>query len=72
MSVSEHDRQIMGTPEEARAALIERASEWRRLRQPLIAPPSEHRKNDLLEREARLQLANAALLWLWHEENPPP
>ncbi len=58
----------MGTPEEARQALIEKARAWRALRQPRMATPAEHRKEEAREREARFQLANAAVLWLWHEE----
>ena len=63
------DREIMGTPEAAKDALIEKAREWRRLRQRIRATRSGHAKTELMEREARFQLANAALLWLWHEEN---
>lgn len=66
------DRQFMGTPDAAKAALLERAREWREYRQPSIGSANEHRRVDALEREARFQLANAALLWLWHEENPLP
>ena len=64
------DREVMGTPEAAKAALIERAREWRSLRQPSMDTRAGHRKIEIQEREVRFQLANAALLWLWHEENP--
>lgn len=70
MAVSADDRAIMGTPEEAKAALLEKAREWRTLRQPMIATGPDLRRNEVAERECRFQLANAALLWLWHEENP--
>lgn len=58
----------MGTPEQARQALITKAAEWRAFRQPIIGTAAALRKRDIGEREARFQLANAALLWLWHEE----
>ena len=35
------DREIMGTPEAAKDALIEKAREWRRLRQPTNWPQRE-------------------------------
>ena len=60
----------MGTPQEARDGLIAAARLWRELRQPIMATPKELRAIEGREREARFQLANAALLWLWHEENP--
>ena len=66
------DRQYMGTPDEARAKLVDRARKWRQYRQPSMATAAEHKKRDILEHEAQFQLANAALLWLWHEENPDP
>jgi hypothetical protein len=64
------DRQYMGTQQAAKEALIEKARAWREYRQPLIATAKEHKRREALEREAKFQLANAALLWLWHEENP--
>lgn len=64
------DRKFMGTAEDAKQALIEKARLWREYRQPLIATSKEHKRRDVMEHEARFQLANAALLWLWHEENP--
>jgi hypothetical protein len=63
-------RRVMGTAEDAERMLAEAASEWRRLRQPLIAPAREQKRRELEEREARFKLAGAALLWLWHRENP--
>ena len=70
MTTAANDREFMGTPEAAKARLIEKARAWREYRQPLIATAKEHKKHAALEREAKFQLANAALLWLWHEENP--
>lgn len=67
---AEDDRKYMGTPAEAKAKLIDASRAWRMLRQPSIATPAGHAAVDAKEREARFQLANAALLWLWHEENP--
>jgi hypothetical protein len=64
------DRQYMGTPEAAKADLIEKARAWRLTRQPSMATAAQHRKSDIAEHEVRFQLSNAALLWLWHEENP--
>jgi hypothetical protein len=66
----EDDRQYMGTPEAAKAALIEKSRAWRQLRQPSMATAAGHRKTQAKEHEVRFQLANAALLWLWHEEHP--
>lgn len=60
----------MGDPADARAALIEKSRAWRQLRQPSMDTAAGHRKTEAREHEARFQLANAALLWLWHEENP--
>ena len=67
--VTELDREIMGTPERAYAALMEKAREWRKLRQPMMATAKELRERDKREHQVRFELANAALLWLWHEEN---
>lgn len=58
----------MGTHEQARLALFTKAAAWRAFRQPIIGTAARIRENDIAEREARFQLANAALLWLWHEE----
>lgn len=63
---------MMGTRDEAYAALIAKARKWRELRQPIIADRRELREIDREERQVRFELANAALLWLWHEENTPP
>lgn len=68
-AVAADDRKLMGTQDQAREALIEKARAWRELRQPSIATASEHRRIDKLEHQIRFELANAALLWLWHEEN---
>lgn len=64
------DRKYMGTPEEAKTALILKAHAWRELRQPRIDTAAGHRRIEAREREAQFQLANATLLWLWHEEHP--
>jgi hypothetical protein len=69
---SEEDRKIMGTPEAAKADLIDKTRRWRELRQPSMDTPAGHRQTEAKERETRFQLANAALLWLWHEENTRP
>lgn len=66
------DADCMGTPEEARQGLIDKARAWRALRQPLIAPAREQKAREAADREARFQLANAAVLWLWHEEQKEP
>lgn len=66
----EDDRKYMGTPEAARAALVEKSRAWRELRQPSMDTRAGHRKAEAKEHEARFQLANAALHWLWHEEHP--
>jgi hypothetical protein len=68
--MSEDDRKYMGTPEAAKADLMAKLERWRELRQPLIAAPAEHKKREAEERELRFTIANAGLLWLWHEENP--
>ncbi len=70
-SASETPADYMGTPEEARQDLIEKARAYRLLRQPRMAPAAEHRKTEAAEREARFQLAGAAVHWLWHEEHKP-
>jgi hypothetical protein len=69
-AVSEDDRKIMGSPADAKQALINLARKWRTERQPTIGTRTELRNLENRERETRFQLANAALLWLWHEEHP--
>lgn len=64
------DRQYMGTAVDAKTALLEKTRAWRETRQPSMATSAEHRKSETLERQLRFELANAALLWLWHEEHP--
>ena len=66
------DRQYMGTPAEAAEALIAKAREWRETRQPFMGTRKQHRDRDAREHQVRFELANAALLWLWHQENPAP
>jgi hypothetical protein len=56
----------MGTRAEVEEKFLAAVDRWHQLRQPLIAPPKEHRKRDILEHEARFQLANAASLLAWH------
>lgn len=63
------DRSIMGTPQDAHDRLVEKARAWRELRQPRIDTAAGHKKIDVAEREARFQVANAALFWLWHVEH---
>jgi hypothetical protein len=46
------------------------AREWRKLRQPVMASKRELDEIEKRERQVRFELANAALLWLWHIENP--
>ncbi len=70
LAVSAEVRALMGTADAARDALIAKAREWRELRQPLIAPHKVHRDKELRERQVRFELANVALHWLWHQENP--
>lgn len=60
----------MGSPLAAAEKLAELARRWREMRQPSIATAAEHKKQHALEHEVRFQLANAALMWLWHRENP--
>ena len=60
----------MGSALDAKVTLIEKARLWRSLRQPIMATAKELREIEAKEREARFQLANAALHWLWHVENP--
>lgn len=60
----------MGNAHDAKVALIEKARLWRSLRQPIMGTAKQLKENETQEREARFQLANAAMLWLWHEENP--
>jgi hypothetical protein len=60
--------EIMGSAISAKAALIAKATEWRKLRQPIMGNPKQLRDQEIAEREARFQLANTALIWLWHEE----
>lgn len=64
------DAGLMGDPAEAKTALLEKARAWRELRQPSIDSAAGHRATEKNEHQVRFELANAALLWLWHEENP--
>lgn len=59
----------MGTPEAARAKLIAAARKFRELRKPMFGTKGEIKLNDQSTREAQNQLANDALLWLWHVED---
>ena len=61
----------MGSAEDAQAALIAKARKWRELYQPFMGTAKELRKRDAEEHQVRFELANAALLWLWHQENVP-
>lgn len=60
----------MGSALDAKVALIEKARLWRSYRQPIMGTAKQLRAHEAREREARFQLANAALMWLWHEEHP--
>jgi len=64
------DRQYMGTAHDAAEALKAKAREWRDVRQPLIATPGVHRAREVRDHQLRFEIANAVLLWLWHQENP--
>jgi len=68
--VTAEDRKLIGTPEDAEAKLIDLSRRWRKMRQPMMGTAKEIRSAESLEREIRFQLANAALGWLWHQENP--
>jgi len=60
--------EMMGTLEEAERILEDKARAWRALRQPSIDTRAGHRETEAKEREARIRLAEAAVLWLWHRE----
>lgn len=64
------NRRYMGTAEEARLGLVKAAVDYRAYQGPHIATGKEHRKREALAHEAGNRLKAAALLWLWHEENP--
>jgi len=64
------DRSVMGSPEEAETELVRLTVEWRRLRQPMMGTAERIRQIEARDKEVRFRLANAALLWLWHRENP--
>jgi hypothetical protein len=70
MTVSAEDRAVMGTPEAAKEALFAKVREYRECRQPRMAPAAEHRRIEKREHQVRFELAEAAMLFLWHEENP--
>jgi hypothetical protein len=72
MSENTEDRKYMGTKNEAEAKLIAASRAWRETRQPMMGTRADLNANDVAERELRFCLANAALLWLWHQENPDP
>ncbi len=59
----------MGTPEEARAKLIDATRKWRAAMGVHMGTAKQMRELDIREREAKTQVAAAAALWLWHEEN---
>lgn len=66
----EDDRKFMGTPDEAKAGLIEAARVYRSYQGAHIDSAKGHRQREIQSREAGARLTSAALLWLWHEENP--
>lgn len=70
MTVSDEDRRIMGTAADAKAGLIAAAEKYRSYRQPRMDTAAGHRKHEAERHEAQNRLSQAALLWLWHEENP--
>lgn len=70
MAVAEEARRVMGSLGEAEEALKAKTAAWRKLRQPIMGTAAALRENDKLEHQARFELANAAVLWLWHQENP--
>jgi len=55
----------MGTREQAEERFIAACDDWIALRQPIMASPRELRNRDACEREARFQLANAAIHLAW-------
>lgn len=59
----------MGTMQEAEAVLAAKTHAWRELRQPSMDTRTGHRKRETAEQEARFQLANAAVMWLWHRDH---
>lgn len=59
----------MGTREAAEVRFLADVDKWIALRQPLIAPASVHKKREVMEREARFQLANSAAFLAWHMRN---
>lgn len=69
MSTSD-DWKYLGTPAEAKDKLADAARDWRQYRQARMDTAKGHKDHEAKEREARFRLANAALTWLWHEENP--
>lgn len=69
MDILEFERKLMGSAEQAERDLIAKARMWRELRQPMTGTAKKLRLAEIDEREARFQLANAAIRWLWHWEN---
>ena len=61
--------EFMGSRAEAREKLVEKARAYRGFQGAYVGTAADMRRRDRLEHEARNQLANAALLWLWHEES---
>lgn len=69
LTYNDPDPAFMGRAADAKALLIERTRLWRSYRQPMMGTPKQIRERESLEREARIMVAHAAALWLWHEEN---
>ena len=66
----EDDRKYMGTAAEAKAGLVTAAQKYRSYQGPRMDTAAGHRKHEAESRDAGVRLMSAALLWLWHEENP--
>jgi len=56
----------MGAYKEAEARFLLACDAWIATRQPLIANAAAHKKREAEEREARFQVANAAIHLAWH------
>lgn len=60
----------MGTRQEAEAKFMAACDRWIELRQPSVANAAAHKKRDVMEREARFQLANVAIHLAWFMRQP--
>lgn len=66
VTLTEEERRIMGTLEDAHATLLEKWRAWTQYTGPAFADRKTHRERDAARREAEVRLREAAATVAWH------